>query len=168
MASMHPPLTQQRLKEILRYDEETGLFFRKVASAQSVRVGDVAGSLKKDGYIFISVDGRIYRAHRLAWLYIHGEWPKNELDHIDCVRSNNRISNLRDVDRITNSTNARVGRINGTSGLLGVSWDRVNKKWVAQITSGGKNKKIGRFEKKEDAYSAYLSEKRRLHSGCVI
>lgn len=163
-------LTQERLKQLLSYNPETGQFIRLTKSAIGVKIGDVAGTKRRhDCYIFISLDSKLYKAHRLAWLYVYGKWPDMELDHIDGNKKNNSILNLRDVDRKTNSTNERVARkSNLSSGLLGVTWDKVNKKWVSQIMVNGKNKKIGRFATKEQAHLAYLEEKRKLHIGCTI
>ena len=84
-------LTAERLREVLDYDPDTGVFTRKVRTASSVKVGDVAGSLNGKGYIRIRVDGRLYFAHRLAWLYVHGEWPVDQVDHINGIKNDNRI-----------------------------------------------------------------------------
>jgi hypothetical protein len=169
MSNPNSILTQSRLKELLYFDENTGIFVRLVASAQCVKVGDIAGTFRKqDGYCFVSVDGKQYRAHRLAWLYMTGEWPKKEIDHIDGNRINNSIYNLREVSRTENANNTRRPRPGNTSGYLGVTWDKVNKKWRSQIMVAGKSIKIGRFIDKNEAYEAYLAAKRKLHAGCTI
>src|SRR5690606_34614864 len=101
-------LTQQRLKELLYYDPETGIFTRLVGrSGPRARAGDVAGSDNGKGYIRIYVDGRPYKAHRLAWFYMHGEWPE-EIDHRNGERADNRLSNLRPVTRQQNNLNQSI------------------------------------------------------------
>src|SRR5262245_44412369 len=97
-------LTQKRLKEMLHYDPQTGLFTRRVAANNRVRVGEYAGTYRQNcersdytGYILISVDGHSYRAHHLVWLYTYGHFPTDEIDHIDKDGTNNRLSNLIEV-----------------------------------------------------------------------
>jgi len=159
-------LTAQRLRELLHYDPETGVFTRLTRTSNSVRVGTVAGTAHKDGMIHIFVMGSVYKAHRLAWLYMTGEWPKNEIDHIDGNNANNAIANLRDVSRRMNQENQRVARKNNVSGLIGVM--RNHKRWAAQIRTNGTRICIGTFDTKEQAHEAYIQAKRMLHEGCTI
>ena len=146
-------ITQQELKGFLDYNPETGVFTRKVSTSNSVKAGDVAGGLTSNGYVHISVGGKQHLAHRLAWLYMHGEWPDDCIDHINHSRTDNRIENLRVTSRLGNARNQKLHPTN-TSGHVGVTWDRKNKKWQAQISLNHKTKKLGRFEKKEDAIKA--------------
>ena len=154
-------LTQERLKELFDYDPETGNFVRLIGrSGPNARVGDIAGCDNGQGYIRIYVDGKPFKAHRLAWLYVHGHMPK-EIDHANRDRSDNRIGNLRDVSRSQNRMNSGAYR-NNTSGLTGVSWYPQTKKWKAQIQRQGKKKALGYFESKEAAHEAYLSAAREM------
>ncbi len=162
-------LTAEHLRDLLSYDADTGHFVWKVTVAQGVKAGRVAGSTSVWGYRTIQVLGRSYRAHRLAWLYVYGEWPSAYIDHINGNRSDNRIANLRDVPRNVNAQNQRRPQKNNKCGLLGVSWHSQARKWVAQIQrpSGGK-KCLGLFETPEAAHEAYLATKRQMHEGCTL
>lgn len=162
-------LTAQRLRELLHYDPETGVFTRRVRTANAIRAGDVTGCRNTIGYLVISVLNRRYLAHRLAWLYAHGEWPVADIDHINGVRQDNRIANLRDVSRSANIQNQRRPQTHGTSGFLGVTWSKQIKRWVAAITvPTNRRKHIGCFATAEEASAAYLEAKRKLHTGCTI
>jgi hypothetical protein len=146
-------LTAERLREHLDYDLETGLFRRKKSIANSVQIGEVAGGINSsDGYRCIRVDGKRYKAHRLAWLYVHGCWPK-EIDHINGKRDDNRIANLREVTRRENGQNRSEHR---DGKLVGASYSKQDKKWTAQIWVHRKKRHLGYFETEEDAHNAYL------------
>jgi len=146
-------LTQKRLKELLNYDPETGVF-TWISRRGSKAAGSVAGTPHyKQGYIRIKIDGEMYSAHRLAWLYVYGEWPKHETDHINHDRQDNRIENLRSVTRHQNARN-RTLRSDSTSGVVGVNWFKRNQKWGARIFKNGKFVFLGLFERFEDAVEA--------------
>ena len=158
-------LTQERLLAALIYDPMTGIFTRRVGAGGS-KANSVAGS-PSHGYSNISIDGKIYGAHRLAWLYVHGNLPLGDVDHIDGNRSNNTIANLRDVSRSVNLQNSKEARKNNkSSGMLGVSW--LHGKWQAKINIGGYRKHIGMFKTPELAHAAYLEEKRIHHQGNTL
>jgi hypothetical protein len=161
-------LTAQRLRELLSYNPETGAFTWKVANGSRAKVGAVAGTTNYHGYVLISFCGKQRPAHRMAWLYMHGEWPAQDIDHINGDRADNRISNLRCVSRSVNMQNQRKPRSNNNSGLLGVSWVASRQLWVAQINIFGKQTHLGRFRDKDEAHEAYLAAKRQLHEGCTI
>lgn len=155
-------LTQDRLKELLEYNPEAGRFIRLIGrSGPKARAGDVAGCDNGQGYIRIYVDGRPYKAHRLAWFYMFGEWPK-EIDHINCDKSDNRAANLRKVTRSQNRMNVRAYRSN-KSGYRGVSYYRQTGRWKAQIQKSGKKIAIGYFDTPEQAHAAYQEASARLH-----
>jgi hypothetical protein len=158
-------VTAQRLRELLDYDEKTGVFFWRQRTSNRVRVGDQAGAVV-GGYIAIGIDGRSYQAHCLAWLYVHGEWALGILDHYDTDKKNNAISNLRPTDKVRNAQNRRKPQSNNKVGLLGVS--RYRNGWKAQIKFNGKNRQIGVYETAELAHQAYVEAKRRNHEGCTI
>jgi hypothetical protein len=160
-------LTAQRLREVLSYNPDTGEF-RWLSSGKGRKSSLEAGAVAPDsGYVFICIDWQRHRAHRLAWLYVYGEWPKDQIDHINGVRADNRIANLRDVTNDINGQNRRAALSNNRSGYLGVSWKKSASRWIATISDGGKHKHLGSFATAEEAHTAYLAAKRVIHPGCV-
>jgi hypothetical protein len=124
--------------------------------------------VKKDGYLAIKVDKSLFLAHRLAWLHTHGEWPKGQIDHINGIRSDNRLQNLRDVDLSANAQNQRAAHKNNVScGMLGVTGPTSAGKWRAQIVIVGRKTHIGVYEAPAIAHAAYLSAKVAAHQGYV-
>lgn len=151
----HEVLTRERLIDVLDYNKETGVFiWLKKLSARGA-VGKIAGTTSY-GYNAINIDGVRYFAHRLAWLYVYGQWPKQEIDHIDRNRRNNAISNLRDVSRIVNALNSGE-RSDSSSGIKGVTFCKQRNNWQAQISLSGKNITLGRFDTLDEAAIAYKS-----------
>jgi hypothetical protein len=150
---MMTKLNAGRLREVLSYDPETGAFTWLVSTARHRRIGDVAGCVK-DGYRQIGIDGRRYRAHRLAWLWMTGEWPSAEIDHINGDPADNRIANLRPATSSQNKANARL-RSDNSSKLKGVSYDRQRQKWLARIVLAGRARNLGRFTDPAAAHAAY-------------
>jgi hypothetical protein len=148
-------LTQERLKVLLHYDPETGIFTRLVQTGSRTRVGDVAGGVNVHGYRQVGVCGRLYYAHRLAWLYMTGEWPPHHTDHINGDRDDNRWPNLRLATHAQNLANSRKSK-NNTSGLKGVSWDARKRKWFAQITVSRRHHFLGYFDDPTSAHGAYI------------
>jgi hypothetical protein len=157
-------LTAERLKNALSYDHETGVFTWLAFHGAYAKIGMVAGSKRKDGYLRIKIDQVEHSSHRLAWLYVHGEWPKDHIDHINGIRSDNRIENLRDVARSINALNKDYAySSNKASGLLGVAWQPTIKKWRARISLHGKRISIkGSFDTPEGAHEAYIDYKKSL------
>lgn len=145
-------LTQDILKEYLRYDPTDGKFFwRKKVNATTL-LGIAGNTNRSTGYVSICLFGVSYRAHRLAFFYMTGEWPEDQVDHINHTRSDNRWENLRCVNREANNRNAKRNRKN-TSGRVGVTWDKRAKKWKAKI--GSKNREcLGSFDSFEKAVEA--------------
>lgn len=164
-----PTLTQERLKELLHYDPDTGVFLWATRPARSkVVVGSIAGCKSGNDYLVIQVDGRLYLSHRLAWLYVHGLFPDLDVDHMDGVRSNNRIANLRLASKKANAHNVRRAHADSTSGILGVWKNKGRNKWTSAIKFDGKIHRIGSFETSKEAQEAYLKAKREFHEGCLI
>ncbi len=156
-------LDSTRLREVLVYCPSTGIFRWRV-NRKAARAGNVAGTVNGRGYCYISFLGRLCTAHRLAWLYVHGEWPTGQIDHINGCTSDNRIENLRDVSRSTNGQNQRHPQ--GDNPFLGVS--KVNNRWRAQIKFDGENRHLGYFATPEEARDAYINAKRAHHTGCTV
>lgn len=144
----------ERLKIILSYDQETGIFIWRVKTSSRACVGYVAGHLTNCGYRSIKIDGRHILAHRLAWLYMTGEWPTDDIDHINLDRTDNRWINLRSATRSQNKANAAAPVCN-TSGFKGASWHKSTKKWRATIKVAGKPQHLGSFSSAEEAHTAY-------------
>lgn len=161
-------ITHKRLLELIRYDPDSGIFIWE-QSRGSVRTGSVAGAIRPDGYIRVHLDGKDYYAHRLAWFYMHGKWPTHDIDHINGQRSDNRISNLRDVCGSINAQNLRSAKVtNKSSRLLGVSWHKKSGKWKSQIRINGKIHHIGYFSNALCAHAAYIEAKRLHHAGNTL
>ena len=147
-------ITAARLRERLHYDQETGAFTNRAHRSSIACVGDVAGCLVNTGYRSLCVDYRHYSAHRLAWLYMTGEWPKNQIDHINGDRADNRWCNLREADSSKNQANSSR-RPGNTSGFKGVSWDSQRRKWRAGIKVLGRSINLGCFDSRAKAYAAF-------------
>ena len=158
-------ITQQRLRELAHYCPETGQFTHLQSKGRK-KAGMPAGSLRRDGYVYAMFDGYRAMAHQFAWLYVNGEWPTQEIDHMDGNKANNAFANLRQVSRRANTENKRTAKRTSTTGLLGVV--RHRDKFVAKIVHAGKRKHLGVFETPEAAHEAYVQAKRRLHQGCTI
>ena len=155
-------ITQTTLKENLFYNEDNGLFYWAI-HRRRVKQGSVAGTVRKDGYIQIKVAGHFFLAHRLAWLYVHGEFPSLMIDHINQDKKDNRILNLRIANKSQNAQNTLPPRTN-TSGYKGVSWNRHVNKWRASIKLNQVSKHLGFFDCKEMAHAAYLNASKQLHT----
>lgn len=143
-------LTQEILRSLITYDPETGTLARLPS-------GRAAGAVNDNGYVLISIRKKQYRAHRLAWLYMTGSWPVADLDHINGIRTDNRIANLREATRSQNLFNKKMDRRN-KSGFRGVSWTTKKKLWGAHIKKDRKTRFIGYFRSPEAAYAAYCKQ----------
>ena len=163
------PLTAERLREVLDYDASTGVFTRRLCVGQRTRVGELAGTDNGAGYLQCRVNGRLHKCHRLAWLHVHGHWPKFDIDHINGSRTDNRISNLRDAPTYVNVQNQRRAPSNNDSGLLGVhAYCWKGYPYSALITVHGKRVWLGKFTTAQAAHEAYINAKRERHEGCTI
>lgn len=157
-------LTAERLCEVLDYDPGMGTFrwIRRPTATCNVAVGAEAGTMDADGYRTIQLDGVRHRAHRLAWLYMHGEWPPSEdIDHVNGNRADNRIANLREARRSENVQNVGAARKDSKSGLAGVN--ERDGRWRARIRAGGERLTLGYFDSPEEAHAAYRAAKLQLH-----
>ena len=152
----------------IQYDQILGVF-RWGVSGRGITKGAIAGSKTKDGYCQIKLGFKCYRAHRLAWLYVYGDWPEDEIDHINGDPMDNRIDNLRLVDRSGNAQNQHhAQRDNKSCGLLGVTWNKQHNKWQSKIQANKVLYHVGLFNSAEEAHTAYIEKKRKLHSTCGI
>jgi hypothetical protein len=155
-------VSPERLKELLHYDPETGVFTRRIPRG-AAKKGRVAGS-ERYGRPRAMIDGRQYLLHRLAWLYVHGSLPIDQIDHINGDTTDNRIANLREATPSQNTQNQRAAHSDNMSGFLGVSWEKDRGKWLARIFIDGEQKYLGRFNCPTSAYLlGYLPAKRKLH-----
>lgn len=149
-------LTHERLKELLSYDPETGRFTWKVNKGSTARIGVQPMSMNAGGYRRVYIDGRSYRQHRLAWLYMTGQWPTHEIDHINLDRADNRFANLREATPTQNMHNLATPASN-TSGRKGAFWHKGARKWMSQIKIDGKLVYLGLHKTVDDAAEAYAN-----------
>ena len=143
-----------QLRELLSYNPETGIFNWARKNGKVYRYGKVAGTINSQGYCQIMIDLVIYRAHRMAWAYVTGQWPEHEIDHVNGDRLDNRFCNLRQATRTQNGRNLGMKK-NNTSGYRGVTWDAQSQRWKAQITVNRKQIHIGLFDTPKEAHVAY-------------
>lgn len=155
-------ITLDRLNQVLNCNPETGLFTWKISPQQRVAVGSAAGSQRNSGYFAIGIDNKLYLAHRLVWLYVHGVMPKDQIDHINGIRNDNRIANLREANTAQNGQNSKL-RSDSTTGRVGISWSKQKSKWAARICVEGARKHLGFFMTIEDAYEARLLSQAEHH-----
>lgn len=155
-------LTQARLCELFSYNEFAGDFIWKARTSRRVSVGDVAGHRTNQGYLAIRVDGRLYLAHRLVWLYVYGEFPTHEIDHRDGCGTNNRLPNLRPATSSENKQNSRI-RCDNKLGHTGIFLNKRTEKYVAVIYVGGRKFNLGEFALLSDAIRARRRAKINLH-----
>ena len=137
-------LTQEIVQELFNYDAETGnLYWKKPTGARSVP-GSIVGTLSFHGYYVVGIFGKKYKVHRIIWLYVYGYMPENDLDHINRIKTDNRIINLREVSDQCNLRNAKQHKSN-TSGITGISFDKKTISWASWITINGKSYFLGRY-----------------------
>ena len=157
---MNSSITRTRLKKLVSYDPLTGIFTWVVKPSAQVGVGDHAGSINSSGYITMKADKVNYLAHRLAWLYMTGEWPKYQIDHANGDGTDNRFSNLRECSHGQNRANSKLAS-NNTTGYKGVVAKK--NRYQAQITHNRQVINLGSFKTKEEAHQAYCRRAKELH-----
>ena len=151
-------ITADEVRRLLDYDPETGVFTRLAGK----RAGKTTGSRVRAGYVFIYLAGRTYKAHRLAWLYVYGSWPKALIDHINHDRADNRIVNLRDATHTENHHN-RKRLTRGTTGFLGVTWHKRDRRWQSHMELERKALHLGSFVCLGRAIKARLAAEKTHH-----
>lgn len=152
------------LKRVFNYDPQTGIFTRRIDSGRHGRwkAGTPAGCKNSLGYTVVRIGPTLYAAHRLAFLYVFGEWPAVGIDHKDGNKSNNKIDNLRLATQAENLQNRRAAQRNSSSGILGVYWSKRKLRWIASLKSGDDRHHSSHLTA-EAAASAYEGAKRELH-----
>lgn len=145
---------EDRLKEYLLYDPTSGFLFWKKSKSRSIFVGKEAGNLTQRGYKTFRFDKKVYKTHRVCWFLYYGNWPKGEVDHINGLKDDNRISNLRDVSHRENMLNKK-SQSGSTSKYKGVYWHKSNKKWRATLWNGSSKLHLGMFDCETSAALAY-------------
>jgi hypothetical protein len=168
MSDKNSTLTQEMVREALSYNPSTGEF-KWAVTRGAIKAGYPAGSKHNRGYLTIRLFGKLYLLHRVAWLYEHGAWPEEQIDHINGDKKDNRIANLRCVSGAINAQNksAAIGS-NKSSGLLGVSYNKKLGRWHAYINVNRRRKFLGYHDTAETAHAAYIKAKREIHPGCTI
>lgn len=156
-------LTAEEARLRLHYEPDTGrLIWRRCRN--TLRIGTEAKSIDASGYVQVNIGGSMCKGHRLAWLIHHGEWPNGDIDHINGVRNDNRIANLRVVTNAVNCQNKRTS--SNKCGLMGVHFHK--GAFRAKLQLNRKQIHLGRFATAEEAHAAYIDAKRRLHEGCTL
>lgn len=154
-------ITQKELKEIVEYNEDTGIFTWKVDKGRAKK-GDIAGSPHNNGYKQIRINKKLHLEHRLAWIYVYGKPPKNDIDHINGVRTDNSIKNLRECTRHQNLCNRTV-KVKSKSGIKNVCWHKQNQTWMVKIQVKGKHIHIGCFKDIELAELVAIEARIKYH-----
>lgn len=144
----------ERLRELVNYDPVTGFFSWRVRRGQAFKPGMRCGSIDSAGHRQIEIDGRPYGAHRLAWLYMNGHWPEDQIDHRNGVRDDNRWENLRPADQSRNSANSKRPAHN-ISGFKGVTVDKRRGRFGASIKVRGERIWLGTFDTPQEAHEVY-------------
>jgi hypothetical protein len=160
-------LSQSRLKELFSYDAVTGLFTRNIKVGTSGEAGSLVGTVNTKGYLVVRIDNKPYLLHRLAWLYVTGEWPSSLIDHINQNKGDNSFANLREANQSENMQNRTKPTSRNKSGYLGVSFRKDIQKFSAEIWLNYKKKSLGCYDTAEEASEAYLAAKRQIHSHCT-
>ena len=155
-------ITQEEIKKLLYYNEETGIFTWKLYRGGKAKICAIANSKDSKGYIRIQINKERNSAHRLAWLYMYGKFPEFYIDHINGNKIDNRICNLREATTNQNQYN-RKAPINNTSGIKGVYFDKSRSKWVAELKANNKKIFIGRFNSIELAEIAINNARKQYH-----
>lgn len=173
--------TPEELRQLLRYEPETGKLYWKERPASMFKTSDRRGpewaanmwnaryagkeaftARETQGYLCGGINRKVYKAHRVAWAIHHGSWPSEFIDHINMLRDDNRLENLREATRSENSMN-RGRQVNSTSGHKGVYWHKTSKKWMARARLHGKSYYLGFFDEKQDAIDAYRRHIHQIH-----
>ena len=155
-------ITQELLKELFDYDNGNLIWKKKTLPKSNVKIGSISGTMGTHGYIQTGLFGKLYLNHRLVWIYHYGYWPTDQLDHINRIRTDNRIENLRECSNSENNQNKSM-RSDNKSGVSGVSWYKKGNKWQSQLKINGKLIHLGYFDTIDNAKLVYDNAKEKYH-----
>lgn len=155
-------ITAEYVRSLFDYDPNEGVLRWSEGKGSRAKAGDPAGTVNRDGYVIIHIDRKSLKAHRLAWLYVYGEWPCGMIDHKNRVKSDNRIANLRVSSPSQNAANIGLPSTN-KSGYRGVFFDKKSGRWLASIQKDGRSIRLGLYDDKTDAMAVRASEDKRLN-----
>lgn len=158
---MRQQITHERLLELVEYSPDTGLFINKIKRGNLSHKGKVLGTINATGHLVLQLDKVMYLAHRLAWFYCFEEWPIDIIDNIDRDPANNRLDNLREATKSTNSFNSKI-RTDNSIGLKGVYFDKRRDHFYSQIVVNSIKVYLGRFSTAEEAHTAYINKAKEL------
>lgn len=163
-------ISAEKIRSLLDYDPDTGDFLWKDGARKKYDKSKVnkAGHVGFHGYVLWKYQNKMYRMHRIAWLYVYGSFPDADIDHINGIRHDNRIANLRKISRSGNLENLHKATSKSRSGILGVCFDKKSQKWRAFICVKGKRYSLGTHATSEAASAAYMDAKRSMHEACTI
>lgn len=160
-------ITHNELIAKISYESETGNFFWNVNSGSRAKIGQKLGSYDMYGYLTVRINKKSYKLHRLAWFYVHKIWPENDVDHINGIRNDNRLCNLRCASRKTNLEN-RTCKSESETGLYGAYYDKRKRKYYSAISHHNIKIHLGMFESAQEAHNAYIDAKQKLHAGYIV
>lgn len=155
-------ISHERLEYLLKYNPKTGKFTWKNPTSNKIKKGSKAGTLNEDGYIIIRLDGKNYRAHRLAYFYVTRTWPTEIIDHKNTIRHDNSWLNLRHISIANNNKNTSTP-ITNTSGIKGVYWCKTSNRWIAQIYRNSKRVYLGSFTEIDKAQLTIQQARQQFH-----
>lgn len=142
---MKNKITYEELHKLFYYDPSTGLLVRKITTGRRGKAGTVVGTLNNGGYLKVKINSKQYLIHRIVYCMHHGYWPEKGIDHINRIKTDNRIENLREAGQVCNRRNSKLDS-NNTSGIRGISWDNKSEKWRAYIKINNKQLHLGLFK----------------------
>lgn len=156
-------MTAERLRKVLNYNPHTGQFTWLVRTARRIHIGDSPNCKNRDGYIQVSIDNKRYLVHRLVWLYVYDEWPLFQLDHVNGIRDDNRLCNLRSVTNSQNQQNRRGARCDSRTNVIGVTWVEKRQCWRAHLMLNRKYMLKSYHKKIEDAIASRRQAELKYH-----
>ena len=156
-------IDQETVKKLFHYDAESGMLLWRNGNGRNVKPWQQAKALNGHGYYTAKVNGKNYLVHRLAWLYVHGAFPKHDIDHKNRIRNDNRLCNLRAVSRTDNCQNISLPSHN-KSGHIGISWFALQKKWTVYVKVNKKNKWLGNYKNLDDAIAARKAGEKQYYN----